>query len=442
MSLVQSFASAEQISPQTWKPWGQYSEAEKDSLRNRWTRVKVNEVVKALREAKSVPVDRLALKEEYAEVYRDTAAEKSYDLRGIPLGGVDLTGSDLRFTHLEGALLDSANLWGANLQDARVNAANLQGTSLRRANLQGAYLWEANLQNADLSQANLQNADLWRANLQGAQLVEANLQHANFWSANLQNACLRRANLRAANFWSANLQGADFFLARLDSTHLAFANLGEAKSIRYIVWTDSVLPRYFIAEETKMDSSMWDSRIAEDTYRDLKSFYREAGLPEIAAEFHFRENEVRTKRYDWYRPQRILRLLFLKWTYGYGSRPIWLLWYSAVVIGLFATVFTLLTLPRATSLGICLVESDAGNKKETPLAFRKGLLFWDCLYFSILSFATFGYGALQPRQWLEFFRLKPVEYKPLGWARIFVGIEAALGIYLLALLATVLFGSR
>jgi len=43
------------------------------------------------------------------------------------------------------------------------------------------------------------------------------------------------------------------------------------------------------------------------------------------------------------------------------------------------------------------------------------------------------------RQWLEFFRLELVEYKPVGWARIFVGIEAALGIYLLALLVIVLF---
>ena len=58
-----------------------------------------------------------------------------------------------------------------------------------------------------------------------------------------------------------------------------------------------------------------------------------------------------------------------------------------------------------------------------------------------MSFTTFGYGALRPRQWLEFFRFVPVEYKPVRWIRIFVGIEATIGIYILALLVTVLFGS-
>jgi len=74
------------------------------------------------------------------------------------------------------------------------------------------------------------------------------------------------------------------------------------------------------------------------------------------------------------------------------------------------------------------------------LSWQKGFLIINCLYFSLLSLATFGYGAFKPRQWLEFFRLEQVDYIPIGWARILVGIEAAMGIYLFALLTTVLFG--
>jgi len=47
---------------------------------------------------------------------------------------------------------------------------------------------------------------------------------------------------------------------------------------------------------------------------------------------------------------------------------------------------------------------------------------------------------MRPKQWLQLFRLKLVEHEPFGCIRILVGIEAALGIWVLALLVTVLFG--
>ena len=84
-------------------------------------------------------------------------------------------------------------------------------------------------------------------------------------------------------------------------------------------------------------------------------------------------------------------------------------------------------------------ETDNGDGKPALLRFERGAVIVNCIYFSVLSLATFGYGALRPRQWLEFFRLTPVEYRPVGWTRIFVGLEAAIGIYLLALTALVLF---
>jgi len=87
------------------------------------------------------------------------------------------------------------------------------------------------------------------------------------------------------------------------------------------------------------------------------------------------------------------------------------------------------------------IIQEINSNEDGPklLSFENGKIIINCIYFSLLSFATFGYGALRPRQWLELFRLNPVEYKPVGWARIFVGFEAAIGIYLLALTALVLF---
>jgi hypothetical protein len=127
-------------------------------------------------------------------------------------------------------------------------------------------------------------------------------------------------------------------------------------------------------------------------------------------------------------------------TYGYGSRPIWLLRDSGIIIIVFFLIFAFLTIPRRTKSGIYLIQPGRHGEKEKLLTFQEGRLFLDCLYFSLLSFVTFGYGALQPKQWLQFFRLQPLEFKPVRWARIFVGIEAALGIWIFALLVTVLFG--
>lgn len=441
------------------KKWSEYTHQEKQALKKRWPEEKVEELVEARRKGKwmSDYVQRLPTGMDDLPY--------SWDLRGISLSGRDLDSIWLTFVLLQGAWL-----W----------ATSLQGAVLLSSNLEGVMAWEVNLQGADLRRSILRDASLRLAKLQGA----------NLWSAGLQGADLRGAKLQGAILREADLADADLSGAVFDSTHLSGANLGSAKNIRFLIWGDRVKPRYIIGEEVEILSfneaieslksvihslqvtadslrTMKDSpamtidslekRIieavrqrdtkilsrrdaflrAELTYRDLKTFYKKELLDDVAMEFHFRENEVRTKTSPQY--VRPLRVLFLKWTYGYGSRPSWLARYSLVVVGLFSLIFTLLTIPRNTGSGIYLTRPGS-NQKDELLPFRRGRLFLDCFYFSLLSFATFGYGALQPRQWIQFFRLEAVEYKPVRWARIFVGIEAALGIWVFALLVTVLFG--
>jgi len=165
-------------------------------------------------------------------------------------------------------------------------------------------------------------------------------------------------------------------------------------------------------------------------------------MDEIALEFHYRENEVRTKLSPWY--YRYPRIFFVKWTYGYGSRPLWLLRDSLYVVGGFMVFFILLTLnPKCLYriFRIYRVQGENQGKKKKYLAWRtrKWWLFWDCFIFSMLSFSTFGYGALQLKHLWEFFHLELVEYKPIRLARILVGIEAGLGILLFAFLVKWLF---
>lgn len=386
------------------KKWREYTKVEKDSLQNRWTDEEVNDVVKALLKKRELPefVHRLPS--------LDGKRDSCEDLRGISFRVEFLDDTDMSYMHLQGALL---------------TGAVLRHTDLTNANLQGAEIAVAHFERAFLRFANLKDAYAWRANFKGADLGEAKLQRANLVNAYFQDA--------------------DLYAACFDSTYLYQVDLGKAKNIRYIVWGDSINPRYVIGEEIKMESEQ-EFRKAENTYRDLKSWYQKELLEDVAAEFHIRENEVKTKRYlktahsatDYLR--WFFRIVLFQYPYAYESRPILLLWYSARIILLFAAIFASFIIFANLRLSNSGIVKARSYGREQFIPFRYGFLFLECLYFSLLSFATFGYGALRPRQWLQFFLLEPVEYKPVRWARIFVGIEAALGIWIFALLVTVLFG--
>jgi uncharacterized protein YjbI with pentapeptide repeats len=421
------------------KPWSEYTDAEQETLRSRWTPEQVEIVIAALKSDSAMPdfVGKLPPPRQGAMAFVD-------DLRGISVNGVELPGVDLSYKHLQGADFFGAKLEGAILTEANLQGANLRNADLRNAKLEdadlrGASLESAKLNDASLTGANLSHANLLHTSLEGADLTSADLRHASIISANLKRTDLHNVRMSSAVLQQAELQDADVFQVVFDSTYLYQAQLGQAKNIRDIRWGDSLESRYFIGEEIAMKTAE-DFRRAEITYRDLKMIYRKELMDDIANEFHFRENEVITKSYPAYSPVRLFRLLFLKWTFGYGSRPVWLAWYSAVVVTGFSLIFAMLTLSRRTQSGICLVPPGQTDQEEL-LEFRGGLLFLDCFYFSLLSLATFGYGTLQPRQWLQFFRFQPVEYKPIRWACIFVGIEAGLGIWIFSLLVTTLFGS-
>lgn len=489
-----SFILAQEEGAIEWKDWSEYTEVEKRDLRDRWTPEKVRQVVQALKETKEMPdfvkviplsyddrifIDLIDL---FFEI--DKSKVKNYDLRGIDLKEQNLEKVALVLSHLEGADLEKANLQearllGANLQEADLRTANLQGAVLYDANLQGAILFDANLQGADLQAADLQEALVGSANLQGTRLWKANFQEAYLVFANLQDADLLETNLSSSSLGLVNLRNAknveqiswqheDMFsineraiekLAlgipyeiRKELTRIRYKNflrkdefltmlyerIGKVQTEKYkslILKVSSVEP-YVIGEER--DGKFEDAKII---YRDLESVYKQELLHEIADEFNFRENEVITKSSPWY--LRAFRTVFLKWTYGYGSRPLRLIPYCLGVIVLFAFIYVIQTIPPAKS-GIYVAhdskENQGNRNDERLLPIERGKIILNCIYFSFLSFSTFGYGALQPRQWLEFFRLEPVQYKANRWARVFVGLEAAIGIYLLALLAIVLFG--
>jgi len=308
--------------------------------------------------------------------------------------GLDLREADLR----------EINLWKANLNGANLNGANLQGANLQLAGLEQVYLWFANLRQANLGAANLHGAALSEANLQGARLYITDLQAADLYRANLQGADLEKAELNEAHLQEAQLQGATLSEADLHSAQLPGANLEEAdlrgadlRRIRLdgatvrganfdgVRWGDYVLA----------DERAGNFHEAAATYRSLKQRHAEAGMYDVAGEFHYREMEARRKLAR--QERRFLHALGLnlsRWLYGYGERPERVIgWAAAVVFGLAVVHW--------------LFGTVAGG-------------FLDALYYSAVSFPALGYGDWSP--------------EPQGWAGRFLGAgESFLGVFMMAL---------
>jgi len=262
--------------------------------------------------------------------------------------------------------------------------ANLEKADLSHLDLRGAALGSANLHAADLRSANLQEANLHQVNLHGAFLLEADLQAADLSNASLQGADLTRTDLQRADLSNANLDESDLFQADLRRAYLAGASL-RGTILENANWGD-----YVLGDE--IDGGF---RWAASAYRALKQRHTEAGIYDVAGEFHYREMEARRKlAWQGHRLPYALAMYALRFLYGYGERPERVIgWAAAVVFGLALVHWAFSTV--------------AGG-------------FLEALYYSAVSFPALGYGEWAP--------------EPQGWAGRFLGAgESFLGVFMMAL---------
>ncbi len=292
----------------------------------------------------------------------------------------------------EGTNLSLANLHKVNLQEA-----NLKKTSLYGVNLQGANLEEGNLQSADLNQAELQNANLAGAKLQNALLYLANLQNANLGEAELQKAFLREAKLQKTLLGRTNFQNADLSDAKLQEAYLGGTNFQNADlegvelngAFLYAVELDGA-KRLTWKQLRKRENGKWvgKARVGEenkrnwhgarDAYRLLKNYFHQQGRYDDEAKAHYRE-KLMAQRAAW-KDRKFgswFVLLLLNTLAGFGEK----LWRT--VVGAFATI---LIFSSIYWLAGKLVTN--GGEPITK--------FWHCLYFSVVTFATLGFGDISP----------------------------------------------
>lgn len=167
---------------------------------------------------------------------------RCFDMTGIYLPNIILSGLNLNRVNLSKANLIGANLENADLTGANLTNANLQGTNLKEVYLERADLTEANLENADLTGAYLERthlerthlertylmkADLTRAYLKGTYLNEAHLEGAHLEGTNLEGAHLEGAHLEGADLEGAYLEGTNLTNANLERTNLQGVHLGK-----------------------------------------------------------------------------------------------------------------------------------------------------------------------------------------------------------------------
>ncbi len=281
-------------------------------------------------------------------------------------------------TRLENLFNEGHSLEGFELHNAQLSGVNLAG-----ANLIGARLLHADLSKANLSRANLADVRFFQANLSGASLFKANLENANLNEANLENA---------------NLLGVRLENARLEHTY----------------WGKILLQEKLAIAAQKAGKKI-----------EAQQLYGEA---EEVARYLTNESEKR-RQYDvgghFYQLERVMRRMQTRpfsgaWLWsklvdilcGYGENASRVISFSLSVIITSAMFYFFLGVRDGDGMLIF-------NAQESIEHNLFGFL--ECLYFSVITFTTVGYG----------------DILPIGFARFIAASEAFIGAFSISLFVVV-----
>ncbi|MDD5754509.1 MAG: pentapeptide repeat-containing protein [Methylococcales bacterium] len=244
-----------------------------------------------------------------------------------------------------------------------------------------------------LHNAQLSGANLAHANLRGARLFHADLRGASLFKANLENA-----NLNAANLEDANLLGIRLENARLEHT----------------CWGECLLQEKLALNAYKLGKK-----------QEAKQLYSEA---EEIARYLTNESEKR-RQYDmggrFYQLERVMRRMQMRpfsseWLWsklldmlcGYGENAARVMSFSILVILISAICYFLVGLHGAH--GLVAFDNQLSNSSNA-------IRFMECLYFSVITFTTTGYG----------------DFSPAGFSRLIAVIEAFIGAFSISLFVVV-----
>ncbi|WP_135365789.1 pentapeptide repeat-containing protein [Halosimplex halophilum] len=285
-----------------------------------------------------------------------------------------------------GAVLDGAYLREASL----VGVEWFAGTSLVGADLRGAVVNGADFEGADMTLANLTDCSAI-----GADFTGATLEGVVFANADLRRATLAHTLTNEAVFSDVHIgNGTEF------SPVSAYER-------------EPVEPT--LSDDHPLEAAAW-------TYRQLRRLYRDNALPGLARDSYNREKDAR-RRLAWSRGDRLTALKWelSRWVMHYGSSP-----YRVLAASLLAVVVSAVLFPLTGGIleiqGERAITYQIEDPGDAP-PWWIGRVLFKSLYFSVVTFATLGYGDIQPVG---------------AWARLLAGTLSIVGSLLSALLVFVL----
>jgi len=326
--------------------------------------------------------------------------QRSEDLQKFILRGVDFTGIDFKGGNLSGADLSKAKLYLSNLASTLMFSTSLKEADLRNSDLTWASLNDVQLQGANLAFAKLHSTVFEGTQLQGANLSYTESQGAFYYDANLFDVILSNIKLSGDVVEGEGSEKTAVFKEAEDLTKESFRRNIERKAsptannyerLRgYLLKYSNRLPRYCRLSEKDLTG-------AEDGYRRLKQYFTSHGQSNDASWAAFKELKMQRKQG---KGVSKIPMFLMEWLCGYGEMPWRVMAWAVGVIFLFACFYGQFHMLHPTQIGT-----------HETLGLR------DCLYSSIVTFTTLGFGEITPRP--EF--------------RLWVSIEALLGAMLMSL---------
>jgi hypothetical protein len=260
-----------------------------------------------------------------------------------------------------------------------------------------------------LENANLENLNLVKMDgRKGFDLTGANLYRANLKNAHLFNIILIRANLMKANLAHANLH-----CAHLAESNLLGVKFHETK-IEHIK-TGSTIIQEKRAEELKAQG---EHRLANDYYEQAEEVYRNLrkasenqGLFSFSGPFLRKELIMRRYQMPLYSGKRFFSKAIDLFC-GYGESPLRVVLFSWLLIFFSSLLYFVFGLRFAGEFQVFSIHNTLMDN---------GIFFLECLYYSVVTFTTLGYG----------------DFIPVGLSRVVAALEAFVGSFTIALFVVV-----
>ena len=266
---------------------------------------------------------------------------------------------------------------------------SMDGFQLRRTDLTNINLVRRNSKTG----FSMRDADLYRAKLNKAHLFAIDLS-----GSSLMKADLGLANLHCANLEGCNLLGVDAGKARLEN----------------ISWGDQINQEMKAREAIKQNEyelAYDHCQEAEEIYRNVRKNCEKQGLFETAGHFFHREMVMRRFQMPYGSFDRFVSKMVDVFC-GYGERPLRVVLFSMSLMLICSIAYFFMGISSAAGM----VEFSSSNS-----VLDNTYAFLNCLYYSVVTFTTLGYGDLTP----------------VGFSKVLAACEAFAGSFTMALFVVV-----